>query len=358
MKKLFFLFVMMLVTSLVMAQTNKSVIIESGVNQTSTVDQQGEENESVINQSNRGNVAGVMQVNYNLLELNTVFSDILQTGRTNEAKVEQIHNGDLTHSSGKAPGELQAFINQAGNGNSATQIQGPHGQMGFTKASSYQEGNSNTSLQMQVKYGNEAYVVQTGNGNSASQGQDTELPADAEGSMNYALVHQSGNTNVAEQEQHGWTNNLQAYQSGNGNIAYQEQTAVSWVTDAYLVQSGNSNNATQLQNGNLNSAYIDQQSNGNTAYQDQLEEGGKRASGYVAFNRAEITQLGGSGNMAEQMQTSTANALLPNFAVILQDGASNTASQTQWGGDNWSSVSQSGSGHSATVTQSQSIIQP
>lgn len=69
----------------------------------------------------------------------------------------------------------------------------------------------------------------------------------------------------------------------------------------------------------------------------------------------------GTGNTATQMQTMPSGVptdILPNYAYAKQDGTGITASQTQTGGNNWSSALQSGTGHTATLTQSQTIIQP
>ncbi|WP_320112646.1 hypothetical protein [Draconibacterium orientale] len=333
MKKLVFLFAMVLVAGFVMAQQNKSEIIQASEDNTVTVNQVAESDEP----------------------LNGTYSWVNQQGNENTAGVEQQHTGDLS----SRTGNLDAYIDQLGDGNTATQLQGPHTQQGATYAKIYQNGSDNTAFQNQVKYGNSAEIFQGGLGNAANQAQDIDLPLDAEGSFNTAYINQSGDYNSADQHQDGWSNEATIYQEGDGNTATQDQT--SWVSDAYISQSGDDNTATQDQSGKLNSASIDQSASESSATQTQVSLGSRASAVYDPLNDAEIIQMTGTGNTATQMQTMPAGVatdILPNYAYASQDGSSITATQTQTGGNNWSSAIQSGSGHTATLTQSQTIIQP
>ncbi|MDD2304642.1 MAG: hypothetical protein PHP53_08095 [Prolixibacteraceae bacterium] len=334
------------------AQSNVATVSESGTNQTATVGQTGILNVSHVTQSTKGNTANVEQSNLNLL-YNTL-SDINQSGEKNLATVKQIANGTLTGAN--AIGTLKAIVNQSGNKNEALQVQGPHNQQGISFAEIIQGGDKNFASQHQLKYGNEARINQAGSGNTAEQAQDSELLPDEEGSYGNALIEQSGNNNFASQKQDGWANEAKAYQSGSGNSSIQVQKDYSWKSVALVNQSGSLNMATQTQVGNTNSALIDQSSNSNEAIQDQ-KSGSQKTAGYAPLNKANIYQSEGTGNYAEQSQENLAGSLMVNEGVITQIGFGNDAYQTQWGGDNYSSVYQSGTGNMATVTQNMSVVQ-
>lgn len=350
MKKLsFILAALLLSTGVIFAQSNVSVIAESGDFQKATIVQDGILNVSHVDQANLKNTAIVTQSNHNLL-YNTL-SDVNQSGQNNLATVEQISNGTLTGTN--AIGTLKALVIQSGNENEALQVQGPHNQQGISDAEIVQGGNNNYASQHQLKYGNVAKINQSGSSNTAKQAQDALLLPEEEGSYQTALIDQSGNLNKATQQQDGWANIVQAYQSGSGNTSTQVQADYSWKSIATVSQSGNNSTADQTQLGSLNSAKIDQASNWNTATQNQTSSGSLRRTGvnYNPYNNAEIYQWGGDGNIAEQTQTTTGGDIVLNNALIWQNGASNQAYQTQTGGDNLSSISQAGNGNLATVTQ-------
>ncbi len=220
MKKVSLIFAVLFACSFAMAQTNNSSSVDqSGKNQEAVVDQVGQNsNASAIVQSNEKNKAFVSQVNSPEESGNSTNSYINQSGKRNLATVTQDNNRTNT-SSNIANYLLNAVIDQSGNDNVATQIQGPHSQMGATNAYITQSGNSNQAFQIQVRYGNTATIVQSGNSNKAAQAQDTKIPDDVFGSNNTASIFQSGNSNLAEQEQNGWANNAFIDQSGNGNTA-------------------------------------------------------------------------------------------------------------------------------------------
>jgi hypothetical protein len=350
MKKLsFILGAIVLSLGVAFAQSNVSIITESGNGQKATVGQDGILNVSHINQATLENTAFVTQINHNAL-YNTL-SDIDQSGKNNLSKVEQTSNGTLTGAN--AIGTLKALVNQSGDRNEALQVQGPHNQQGISKAEIYQSGNDNYASQHQLKYGNQARIEQAGSGNTAEQAQDALLLPDEDGSYQTALINQSGNYNTATQKQDGWANDAQAYQSGSHNTSTQVQADYSWKSIAFISQSGDFNSATQTQLGSLNSARIEQASSWNTAIQNQASSPSLRRTGvnYDPYNNAEIYQWGGDGNYAEQNQITTGGDIVLNNALIWQNGASNHALQTQTGGDNYSSISQAGNGNNAVVTQ-------
>jgi len=291
-----------------------------------------------------------------------VVSKVYQTGMGNEAIVEQTHNGGF---------KIKAVIDQSGDKNRALQIQGPDHDnvLGPLRAKITQSGNGNTASQIQYKAFNTATILQSGNGNNASQLQMR--------SFNYANIDQSGNGNTADQKQYGLNSKAEINQSGDKNTATQEQHG--FFNEAYASQSGNGNTSTQIQHkfsafnyasvsqkgiagtawqeqfGNWNKAEIEQgdHSFGNAAKQIQKSDGQGTFGNYV--NLAKICQDGEGGNTASQFQMNMFN-VIPNEAIITQSGFMNTASQTQFGGDNYSNICQTGAWNNAVVTQTPFIM--
>ena len=357
MKKVSLVFVVLaLAAGVTFAQTNNiGLVTQSDLSQKATIDQQGSLNKSVVNQSNEGNTVDIKQTNSKAPGYDT-YSEANQTGKRNLATIVQISNGTLVGDTYE--GTLKALVTQSGNDNVAKQLQGGHNQQGRSLAEIIQGGSNNDAFQNQVKYGNEAKINQSGNWNTAKQAQDIKLPEGEEGSYNTALIDQAGSGNLATQEQDGWANDAKAFQSGSFNTSIQEQS-LAWKSDAYVSQSGNNNNANQTQVGRLNSARIEQASSWNKATQTQTASGAGRAGvDYTPFNKAEVYQWGGDGNIAEQIQVSPAGAAIMNHGIISQNGSLNEVYQTQTAGDNYSTVTQSGTGNIANVTQSMSIVQP
>jgi len=357
MKKLSFIFAALLMSiGVIFAQTHVSNVVVSGVGQENNISQTGPGDiTSNVTQSNANNIATVTQINPGLAVVSGIQSDVTQSGVSNNAKVTQ----DLTGVNGPEA-MLKALINQSGNENEAVQKQGPHTQMGTTYAEILQGGNWNHAYQTQLKSNNDAVISQEGDYNTATQSQDVETIDGYEGTWNNATIIQSGNANIAVQDQHGWLNDASATQSGNGNHSSQLQSDNSWKNIAVVIQSGDDSEAIQEQVGNLNKAKIDQRSVGDYAKQSQISEGTRPVDDYTALNEAEIIQTGGEGNIAIQYQTIPLGEFVAatdaNHAFIQQDGATNEASQTQTGGFNYSNVNQAGDANSTTVFQSQTLL--
>jgi hypothetical protein len=342
-KFIVFLGAVTIVFAMVNAQNNVSNIYQTGNNQDAIVSQAGGDNESNVNQEGKRNTALVSQQNMMLKANNTVLSNVVQTGNDNESFVTQIHNGNT---GGNAEGPIEVYVEQSGNKNSATQVQGPHNQLGNLYAEILQSGNHNTAEQYQVKYKNVAKIDQSGNNNVAKQAQDTKLPDDIPGSSNNATINQSGNSNTALQEQHGWDAIANATQTGDKNLSIQNQGVnglSAWVNRADVVQDGDNNKAFQNQNGNLNYATINQSANSSTAVQNQTSSSVKRPGvNYTPYNKAEIYQSGGKGNLAVQDQDSPGGDIEMNYAIIVQDGSNNKAYQNQTDYNNDSYIFQIG----------------
>jgi len=359
MKKLsLVLVVLALAAGVTFAQTNNiGLVTQSDLSQTATIDQQGTLNKSVVNQSNEANTADIKQTNSKAGYMTD--SEVSQSGKRNLATIVQV-SGNTVPNDVNLIGTLKAFVIQSGNDNEALQHQGPSNQQGRSYAEIIQGGNDNYASQNQLRYGNDARINQAGSNNTAMQAQDALILPDEEGSANAAVINQSGNWNESTQTQDGWANTVTADQSGSNNKSTQYQKDYSWKSIASVNQSGNWNTAAQTQLGYLNKASIEQQSDGNTAIQDQTGSATRRpGANYDPYNEAEIFQLGGAGNIANQSQESLLGGelIVKNMATIWQNGALNEASQTQTGSDNLSTVSQSGTGNIANVTQSMSVVQ-
>ena len=208
-----------------------------------------------------------------------------------------------------------ALIQQVGYTNNAIQIQNGV----FNISSTLQAGSINLSVQDQHSSFNDAEVSQSGILNNAKQSQNQEMP----GSLNKALAYQGGAYNNSIQKQNGTFNQACTIQSGVGNESIQNQA------------------------GNLNDALIAQNSIGSIAHQSQ----NSGHSGSNTGNNAEIYQSSGSGNQAEQNQLNTGEEVIINNTIIRQKGYSNSASQLQTGGNNYSVISQTGSNNKSNVYQ-------
>lgn len=350
---------------------NIGIVDQVGNGNDASLDQQGEDTYSFIMQRQADNSATVQQTAIDP-DANEVLSIVSQTGSRNTATVTQIHTAEWNDPDNLYTGPqglVEAYIFQTGNDNAATQVQGADNKLGQVIMITDQSGNHNIAVQEQNSYYNEAYINQTGKKGVAKQYQDRGLPAGyIEATSNLAIIDQGGEENDAYQIQNGHANDVYSIQTGKGNYSHQVQgneDATSWVSFAIVTQSGDGSSADQTQLGSVNYAIINQTSNGNDAMQYQENTGGGVAP-YHASNSAHITQQGGDGNVAEQIQTIEFDPtpdggvpdMYPNVGHIFQNGSDNEAYQTQTGGYNVGIVSQTGTGNVATVTQNQSIITP
>jgi hypothetical protein len=202
-------------------------------------------------------------------------------------------------------GLVEAYIVQTGDDNAATQVQGPDNKLGDAYMITDQSGNGNIAEQEQNSYSNEAFINQTGIQGVAKQYQDRGLPVGyIEATSNLAVIDQGGERNDAYQIQNGHANDAYSFQTGVGNYSHQVQgndAATSWVSFAVVAQSGNYSDAEQTQLGEVNYGVINQSSNHSYAMQHQ-ENTGDGVNPYHVSNSAHITQQGGDRNIAEQTQ--------------------------------------------------------
>lgn len=233
----------------------------------------------------------------------------------------------------------------------------------FNIAEIQQSGNSNLAYQQQHGMMNVALIQQVGITNIAIQTQN--------GALNIAKTFQSGLINVCVQNQRSSINNAEVIQSGILNNAIQTQNVElqGGSNNASTNQEGIFNSSRQNQNGTLNKANSIQSGIGNVSEQHQygnlndaltaqtsfgcvaIQSQNSGLSGSNTLNKAEIYQSDGSGNSAEQIQTNIGGDVFLNNAVTRQKGYSNSASQTQTGGNNFCSISQTGNNNNSNVYQ-------
>jgi len=303
-------------------QLNLAEVEQTGFNNESTIYQEGDFNNAMIDQNNdndtAANRAQIMQGTANQAESND--AAIEQDGEDNSAYTLQTYDNS------------DASTVQTGTGNISEigQNAGPEDSMGQF-AIVNQTGNANESRVEQDNAGgsdarNRALTTQLGDNNKAEQIQE------AEGSIgNYAQINQGTNGTVSVTgdaftrlgELDGFDSNLGNFlvvENSESGVAFQSQSGDD--NDALILQASSeagSNNATQIQDGNENSAFISQS----------------------------FFASGGTDNVGRQMQAGDNNA-----AGLNQDGSGHASLQDQWGSDNTAVVSQAGMGNNSNMFQS------
>lgn len=372
MKKIIFLFAIVLVASFAMAQN------------TAVTTQTGNENEAIVTQVGLLNDASVTQIG----NLNEGMVD--QDGAGNIAVVDQL-DGDAN----------EAVVQQEGNGNEAYLTQGmveayydaPH------DMSTAMEANLNTGFIDQNGDGNAVEIVQVGNGNTGSVTQD--------GSDNKAWVYQgwpfgfwgetvitsalasynstasisqvNGNANMGAIWQYGGTSNIASIsQDGSDNVSqisqgfiyedanYDFSHPVYNVSgnNAVVAQIGVGNSSSLFQLGDDNSFTLTQEGNGNTV-------GGRGLSGLEAARNGYFEQDGYSnlfvgiqtdGATLDHTSRQTGNYNEINmtqseddWAKIIQTGNLNDVMLLQYGGKQNATITQTGDSNTSSVTQGSGI---
>ncbi|WP_319228171.1 hypothetical protein [Draconibacterium orientale] len=342
MKKLVFLFAIVFVSGIAMAQT--TTVSQSNTNASEAGD----------------NIADVSQTGSNFVKITqvqdiagspggsaTVTAVVEQSGtKDNQIKIEQTHNG--TKNNGVSP--LSVFAKQkGGKENSITQIQLAGGSnWGNVDFSAIQDGNRNVAYQRSYEdAGNDnGAITQKGNDNSATQKWHGKNYRD--GNVNGELfIDQKGDDNTATQTfkvgqvfSSGLENRgvAQITQKGNGNTATQTQEGAG--NAQYLVQNGNNNDASMAAIGNYNVADAKQVGNGAslsiTQKQDYM---GPASEGVVADGNSVMISQDGIGSVA----------------TILQDGLRNTVEGL--GGDGTYAINNNGAILKVTQTGIDNVVQ-
>ncbi|MBP3192647.1 hypothetical protein [Natronogracilivirga saccharolytica] len=345
-------FLMMLATSLTLAQNNNSYINQSADGNKATVSQTGEINDSKINQTTDGHMADVTQdgiENINILNQfgnNSSEYTLVQDGNNNYSRIRQ---GQF--------GGSEADITQVGDRNRLTGTGGQATQGTRNILDLNQEGDDHTAHVYQDMADHELYIVQIDLENYARVHQDANNGAIAtltqDGVQNRLFVRQNdwgyhtltfvqeGNDNKGETTQLGYNNTMDIAQLGNNNLVSVEQGGVDGGNIFMLEQVGNGNQFGEqgnpfMQDGdgnmvvgviNLDGLELDMgnpavQANGAIFDTESKQIGDNHIIGLSqgAGDWALIQQFGGDGNTALLCQDGGAHE-----ADIIQNGSGNTS---------------------------------
>jgi len=282
---------------------------------------------------------------------NTSYADQSELQFATDARITITQIGDHNHVGGPGgttggviqlnnrPARLYAVVEQTGVGNDASILQTENGGVnGEVSTRISQAGEANTAYVMQrASFGVQATVDQAGNGNSAS--------IEQLGGTFSAHATQTGNDNrvTIDVRANGPSGVPVVTQTGDGNSATIVGNGAGAGLDSNpeIVQTGTQNTVTSLQTDIINgNARFEQYGVGNVAETDQSGD----------YHELDIDQ-NGNGNLARVSQTSPAGLLTGNFATIAQTGINNTAIVRQVGADYVANVSQVGSGNYTSIYQ-------
>lgn len=303
-------------------ELNLAELNQSGSNNISLTEQQGDQNNAITNQGQNDlesadNKARIQQGDGNLAESN--FAAIDQDGTGNEATTYQTYDNNDAWT--KQVGEENlSYIRQNG---------GPDGSTGHI-AQVDQEGDGNLSLVNQSGQGgrNQAYTRQLGDNNVASQTQNTIAMSGGEGEG--AMINQGDSALFANV---GATlNNPQ----NNGNL-YSALQGLDDISNGPLNAGSTSGIAFQIQTGKMSEAEIHQFGDGTASnYAEQRQEGWDQDALIVQNAYGSVTS---GNNYAKQHQRDD-----NNDAAISQSGADHKAYQFQDGKRNLALSTQRGNG--------------
>ena len=337
MKKVIFLFAMVLAVNMAMAQTNVADIVQYGSN-IAVIEQTGDLNEGIITQGAVG--SPVTNKGANLGGDWKYGSFITQKGTDNTAEVDvnTSSNGTSIDQLGNSNWAKQTLgasiskttnwnrmgldINQEGNNNIANQETrssfGTHGVQGMMIN---QEGNFNIADQMSIGGAQQQVEIeQIGNNNNNSVKSGKLFDVSATGLTNPVALpwaHKpAGDFTQYMYENKGVTH---MYVKGDDNNTYQFQEydvwSISGQNDALMDVIGSRNNVAQGQLGDLNESEIDIEGNDNVVTTSQFGDS----------NIAKIELLAGSNNCVAGIEQ-IGNL---NDADILQSGVNNFAKVIQ-----------------------------
>jgi hypothetical protein len=357
------------------AGANTGESIQNGSANAVEVRQAGTEQSTLTDQDGVANLARVMQtgdVNGNqALSGQLNLAEVEQTGFNNQSTIYQ--EGDFNN----------AMIDQNNDNDTAANraqiMQGVADQAESNDAAIVQDGEDNSAYTLQTFDNSDASTVQDGTGNISEIDQNAG-PEDSMGQ--FAIVNQTGNANESRVEQDnvggsnarnrafasqfGDNNKAEQIQEAEGSMGNRAQIDQGWdgshivsgtsfgrlleLTnfDSQIVNSIPNESSTeavafQSQSGDDNDGLIAQASSvagSNNAAQIQDGNGN---SGWISQS---FYSVGGTENVGRQLQTGDDNA-----AALNQDGADHASLQDQWGDDNTSVVSQAGMGNNSNMFQ-------
>ncbi len=345
MKKLVFLFAMVLAVSMVMAQTNVGLVIQSG-----------DKNDGKITQ-------GGLENNAQITQYGTNSSIINQDGDKNLATVDQGEGGKSVTNKDTPSWRYGAFIDQVGNENEATirewRGDGTYQSGGSSNGARVeQDGNKNIAFQdisnSQVKTTDwnrmGAHIKQLGDENFAQQEVFRSFGTNGSGGI---IIDQQGDENQARQYVIGGRDNItEIFQTGDNNV-YTGFTSskVGDILNLSWVFKPTGEDYSQYQRGEGNEVRLNILGNNNITA--QYQEGD--VWGY-SYNIADINIVGHS-NEASQAQLGTGNNAdieiygHLNKAGIQQLGDNNEAEIFQTGDSNCGLIYSIGTGHLGMITQ-------
>lgn len=337
MKKIIFLFTIVLATNMAMAQNsngNKGEIEQTGHENTAEITQFGR-NTSIINQIGKKNSATVEQGDEGRpvknLDTNSwrhgAFID--QAGNDNEAAIK-IWKGDGSQQSGGASNG--ARIEQTGNNNRAFQ----------------DISNSHVKTTNRNRMG--AHIKQLGNDNFAKQEVFRSFGTHGSGGI---IIDQQGNENQARQYVIGGRSNVTEIQQVGNNNSYSgfNNSDVADILSLAWNHKPSGESFSQFQRGESNELRLNIIGNDNITAQYQEGDVWGRS-----YNIANIN-IEGNYNEAAQAQLGSHNNSditvigNSNSAGIQQFGMHNNAEVSQFGNSNFSIITSAGVGNVGTITQ-------
>ena len=311
MKKLIFLFTMVLAVTMAMAQANVA-----------EVDQIGDRNEGIIKQAGLENNAVITQYGTNTSIIN-------QIGEKNMATVQQGAEGKVVTNKDSQSWRHGAFIDQVGNQNEALikEWQGD---------GTYQSGGSD----------NGARIEQTGNKNIASQEISNSHVKTSNWDRMGAHIKQLGDENFAKQE---------VFRSfgthGSGGILIDQKGSKNQARQYVIGGRSNVTEISQIGNNNRYSGFK------NTFFVDLLGWSFKPVGEeFSQFQRGESNEVRlnivGNNNVTAQYQEGDVWGRSYNIANINIVGNSNEVGQVQLGTNNKANIEIIGDSNIAGIQQS------
>lgn len=363
MKKLVFLFTMVLAVSMVMAQGNSSTIKQVGNDDKADVTQVGFQNTAkVLQTGGNGNLLGAVKAGDPGIELGSDLSQakgLVQVGSNNIASAIQKGNANKIQQFREIRNVFNSYFQKGDNNNFAIEQVGDNNVVGqalyeydaleqvgnWNSADLYQKGNENKiSIFYQHGLGNEAIIHQVGDDNKInSASQKPVSPAD--NANNSLVILQQGNNNLIDNAGEDGTNiEGDILQKGDRNYASMQLSRTYAFGD--IDQIGNDNRATLTINesyiGNNNSGVIYQRGDFNTA---KAVVGQSNPLTIASDITMDISQIGYDND---------ANILSEgwwNNATISQKGDNNIGSINQLGDLNVGAIMQTGNSNFASVVQ-------
>lgn len=337
------------------AGANTGESIQNGSSNAVQVRQAGTSQSALTNQDGTANLARIMQtgnVNGNqALSGQLNFAEVEQTGYNNQSTIFQ--EGDYNNAMIDQNNDTDSDANRA------MIMQGTANQAEENAATIEQDGSDNSAYTLQTWDNSDASTVQSGTGNISEIGQNAG-PEDSQGQ--FAIVNQSGDDNESRVEQDnapgsdarnvalttqvGARNKAEQIQSANGSTGNRGQINQGQASNSITVSLPAFNNAVLINNFDSEVNIFDGSDFGpsedGVAFQNQSGDGNDAFIGQ--------TSVGSGSNNAAQLQTGNGNSAFAS-QNLFGGGNDNVSRQVQMGDGNAASVNQSGSAHASLQDQ-------